>query len=290
MNKQNYEQIVERKKENFAELRKIVEKLFGDNLFDLSPNKDYTIITVKPHPHPQREIPEFNIYWGLNCNREKLGLKWGKDNSEYQYYKYDVMRRKEISYIIDGHSIDKFVLVEVTEVLISTIEKIVSNPLYRDRGYNEEDQSSWANINYNEIERHVLFSTYEPRSIFTGSLRKLDERIEVIDSFYNLLHNVPQTTWLLYKELIFPTMETISKKFFIPLGREVGHYYSDKFHNTLHRTIFEEDIWKVLKACYINWKYIDSYPLSSSENIYHWNRKAHRPVKSDSMSEFEQEE
>lgn len=291
MDMMSFDNVVQMKKDRLPDFISVMKKLFNGNDFDVIPNYSYSIISIIPHNTVQMKMEPFSVYWGLNPRDKYIDFKTGKDTTkDYSKYKWNVVLNNEVKYIVEGNSLSYFHLIKVDKSLSERLTSIVKQPNYT-MGYIAGEGLYYNRICLSDISEWILYSTLYPKPTFTGSMSNNYEKTFIINTFHNILSNYEkQGKWAVKNmEILHPAENILRKKFFIPLNKE-GHYYSLKLLDNIDRTIFQNDLWNYLKACYTKWNYINAVKITPRENLYYWNKKLHAGnVPENSIEEFEGE-
>ena len=274
----SFDDVVRRKKEKFPEFVSIMRRLFGGNDFDVVPDDSYTIMNIIPHRNPQRKMEPFFVYWSLNVRKDYIDLKFGKDNSNYSRYKWNIVVNFEVKYLVEGSDLSEFHLIRVDGSLSDRLISIVRNPQYSFAYFNDVDHSFYNRILLKDIADWVIYSTADKKPIFTGKISNPYEKIVVLSIFRDIFsHYEEQGKWALKNmEILTPAERIVRAKFFVPLSKE-GHYYSLKLLDNMDRTILQNDLWNFLKASYMKWNNIIAVKDGTRENLYIWNKRFHLP-------------
>lgn len=283
----NFDDVVKIKKQKYSEFVSIIKKLFGDEQFKIVPDDSYTIMNIIPVQTVQMRMEPFNVYWTLTTHSDFIDFKIGKDNSTYSKYKWDLVINHDVQYIVEGSLLSNFYLIKVDDNFIDKLSSIVNeHNIY----FNDMDKSLYYRVSLDQIRGWIIYSTYNPKPIFKGSLLDPIEKDKIILIFKKiLLYYESRSKWAVKNfEILKPAEKIVEKEFFVPLSK-YGNYYSIKKLQNLNRTILQNDLWNYLRMCYSKWKIIVSVKYKTGENLYYLNKNANLiENKYDNMRKFEQ--
>lgn len=243
------------KKENFSELRKMVEIYLGTDAFELYPDESYSIITVRTDKS-LKELPDkyVKIYWASYLHRDRdresknyLGLKISSGYpTSYTRYKYDIIMNMEVAYLFEGISSAYFHIIKVDLNLINKLKEIEKREGSKILNVNP-DSSKYYKYPLSEIEDSVIYASYNKTKVFTGKTSNKDETSFMIHMFRNIIKNKKERA-LTYAEILEESEKIIMDNYFVPILKIYGHYQMKEGNK--NKAIFESDINNYLRvAC-----------------------------------------
>ena len=268
----DFDNVIRAKREKYPEFISIVKKLFGNEGFQVEPDDSYTIIKIIPNKTLQMKMQPFNIYWTITTHKDFINFKIGKDSSNYSKYKWNLVINHDVQYIIESDLSSNFYLIKVNDDLINKLLSMVNE---QNIHYNNNDTSLYYSISLSQINKWIIYSSYNIKPVFKGSSLDPFEKNKIISIFQKILLDYEkQAKWAVKNvEILEPSEKIVEKEFFVPLSK-YGSYYSIKTLNNLSRTILQNDLWNYLRSCYSQWNIIVAIKYKAGENLYYLNKSA----------------